>query len=183
MCICSRMRQLKLMVTFTATIKKFAQQGEKTGWTYLDIPAPVAEQLKPGVKTSFRVKGKLDDHAIDGVALLPMGGGAFILALNATLRRGIKKPVGATLRASLQHDPKERELPPGFMEALADEPAALAQYNRLSKSHKGYFTIWLTRVKSDAARARRMAQAVNALAKGQDFVQMMHSLKQQRRDF
>lgn len=171
------------MVTFTATIKKFAEQGEKTGWTYIEIPAVIAEQLKPGTKTSFRVKGTLDAYAINGVALLPMGGGAFIMALNATMRKGLKKPVGVTLQAALQHDPKEREVPAGFMEALADEPAALAQYQRLSKSHKGYFTIWLTTVKSDNARAKRMAQAVNALAKGQDFAQMVRSLKKNRDDY
>jgi hypothetical protein len=170
------------MITFTATIKKFEKQGEKTGWTYIEIPAAIAEQLTPGTKTSFRVKGMLDSFAIKGIALLPMGGGAFIMALNATLRKGIKKPVGATLQVQLRHDPKERELPAGFMESLADEPAALAQYGRLSKSHKGYFTIWITSVKSDAARAKRMAQAVNALAKGQDFGQMVRSLKKDRND-
>jgi hypothetical protein len=170
------------MVTFTATIKKFEKQGEKTGWTYIEIPAAIAGQLKPGTKTSFRVKGTLDNFAIKGVALLPMGGGAFIMALNATLRKGIKKPVGAMLQVQLQHDEKARELPAGFMESLTDEPAALEQYQRLSKSHKGYFTIWITSVKSDAARAKRMAQAVNALARGQDFVQMVRSLKKDRND-
>lgn len=171
------------MIRFNATIKKFDQQGEKTGWTYIEITAAIAGQLKPGTKTSFRVKGKLDDHAIAGVALLPMGGGAFIMALNATMRKGIRKQVGENLQAQLEHDNNERELPAGFMECLQHEPLALEQYNRLSKSHKGYFTIWLTSVKGEVARAKRMAQAVTALAKGQDFAQMVRSLKQQRDDF
>lgn len=171
------------MVTFTTTIKKFAAQGEKTGWTYIEIPTVITEQLKPGTKTTFRVKGTLDDYAIQCVALVPMGGGSFIMALNATMRKSIKKRVGDTIQASLQHDPKQPEPPAGFMESLNDEPAALEQYGRLSKSHKGYFTIWLTSVKSDAAQAKRMAQAVTALAKGQDFVQMVRSLKQHRNDF
>lgn len=165
------------MVVFTAFIKKFEKQGEKTGWTYVDIPAAIAAQLKADTKKSFRVKGKLDNLYIQRVALLPMGNGAFILALNAALRKGIKKSAGGTLKLQLEADDRNRELPAGFMECLADEPAALAQYNRLSKTHKGYFTIWLTSVKSDAARATRMAQAVTGLAKGYDFVQLVHSLK------
>src|SRR6476469_8661871 len=171
------------MVVFTAPIKKFAKQGDKTGWTYLEIPVAIAEQLKPGTKTSFRVKGTLDAYSIKGVALLPMGGGSFIMALNATMRKGIKKNVGATVQAKLTWDAKEQELPAEFMDCLNDEPAALAQFNKLSKSHKGYFRIWLSQVKTETARAKRMAQAVNALAKGQDFSQMVRALKQQRTEF
>lgn len=111
-----------------------------------------------------------------------MGGGAFIMALNATLRKGVKKHVGATLQVQLEWDKKERELPVGFMECLTDEPAALEQYLRLQKSHKSYFNIWITSVKSETAQGKRMAQAVNALVKGQNFVQMIRSLKKNRAD-
>jgi uncharacterized protein YdeI (YjbR/CyaY-like superfamily) len=69
------------------------------------------------------------------------------------------------------------------MECLADEPAAMAQYNRLSKSHRGYFTIWITSVKSEPAQAKRIALAVTALKKGQDFVQMMQAHKRDREEF
>jgi len=63
------------MIDFTTTILQFGQQGEKTGWHYIEIPADIAQQLKPGNKKSFRVKGKLDHFSFSGVALLPMGGG------------------------------------------------------------------------------------------------------------
>lgn len=43
-------------VQFTTTIHKFDKQGEKTGWTYFEIPADLAQKLKPGNKKSFRVK-------------------------------------------------------------------------------------------------------------------------------
>ncbi|MDB5246011.1 MAG: hypothetical protein JWQ40_405 [Segetibacter sp.] len=33
------------MVEFTTTIKRFAQQGEKTGWTYIDVPEAIAQKL------------------------------------------------------------------------------------------------------------------------------------------
>ena len=85
------------MVLFSTTIHKFDKQGEKTGWTYLEIPADIAQQLVPGNKKSFRVKGKLDNHSIKGVALLPMGGGTFIMPLNSAMRKGIGKRQGAQL--------------------------------------------------------------------------------------
>src|SRR4051812_38708470 len=99
-----------LITVFTATIKKFAKHGDKTGWTYIEIPAAVAEQIKPDTKKTFRVKGTLDKYAINGVALLPMGGGVFIMALNATMRKTLKKSVGETVEAKLQWDEKERQL-------------------------------------------------------------------------
>jgi hypothetical protein len=47
--------------------------------------------LRPGNKKSFRVKGKIDAHPIRGIALLPMGGGRFIMALNAEMRKEMEK--------------------------------------------------------------------------------------------
>ncbi|MFX5998869.1 DUF1905 domain-containing protein, partial [Acinetobacter baumannii] len=79
------------MIQFATIIKKFAKQGEKTGWTYIEIPEAIAQQIKPNNKKSFRVKGKLDSFSIKGIALLPMGEGSFIMALNAEMRKGIKK--------------------------------------------------------------------------------------------
>ena len=35
------------MIQFTTTIHKFGVKGEKTGWTYIEIPADLAQQLKP----------------------------------------------------------------------------------------------------------------------------------------
>ena len=114
-----------MMVQFTATILKFAKQGEKTGWTYISIPEKIAQQLKPNNKKSFRVKGNLDNYAIKRVALLPMGGGDFIMAFNAVMRKETGKRKGATIKVQLQADDKPLALNKDFMECLADEPAAV----------------------------------------------------------
>ena len=34
-----------MMIQFTALIERFGEQGEKTGWTYILIPAEKAQQL------------------------------------------------------------------------------------------------------------------------------------------
>ena len=70
------------MISFNATIEKFGKQGEKTGWMYIVVPSKVANKLNPGVKKSYRVKGKLDEHAIEKVSLIPMGEGDFITLEN-----------------------------------------------------------------------------------------------------
>ena len=124
------------MVQFSTTILQFAQQGEKTGWTYITIPEKIAQQLKPGNKKSFRVKGKLDDFKISGVALLPMGGGAFIIPINATIRKGIHKRHGAMLKVQLQEDEKGFVFNKDFIGCLDDEPKAKEFFQSLSGSHQ-----------------------------------------------
>jgi hypothetical protein len=165
------------MIRFTATIHQFAEQGEKTGWTYIEIPADLAEDLQPGSKKSFRVKGKLDQYPIKSVALLPMGGGRFILPLNASMRKGIAKKKGGKLDVQLSVDKQPLEPPPGFMECLDDEPVAKTFYEELKLSHRNYFIKWMGGVKSEAAQAKRMAQVINALSKKMDFVSMIRSQK------
>lgn len=165
------------MVSFTTTIKQFGQQGEKTGWTYIEIPADIAGQLVPGNKKSFRVKGKLDAYPISGVALLPMGAGVFILPLNAAMRRGIKKKKGAMLQLRLSVDKEPLKPPSGFIECLEDEPGAKDFFDSLKPSHRNYFIKWMGGVKSETAVAKRIAMVVTAMIRKQDFVAMIRSIK------
>jgi hypothetical protein len=166
------------MIRFTATILKMGQQAEKTGWTYINVPQDLAQQLKPGNKKSFRVKGKLDAHAIKAVAILPMGDGNFILPLNAAMRKAIGKKQGAMLQVQLQVDAAPLAVPADFWECLQDEPAALAHFsNGLLPSHRNYFIKWVDGVKGETARAKRIAMAIDALNKKWGFAEMFHAAK------
>lgn len=165
------------MIRFTASIQQFGQQGEKTGWTYISIPVDIAETLVPGNKKSFRVKGKLDGYAISGIALLPMGAGIFIMPLNAAMRKAIHKKKGAMLEVQLALDKAPLKAPAGFMECLEDEPAAKEFFLSLKLSHRNYFIKWMGGVKTEAAIAKRIATAVNALVRKQDFGAMIRSQK------
>jgi len=167
------------VVQFTTIIRKFNEQGEKTGWTHIIIPADIAQQLMPGNKKSFRVKGKLDDFSISGIALMPMGGGEFVMPLNATIRKGIHKKEGAMLIAKLEVDKKEIKPPAEFVECLKDEPVAYDHFFSLAKSHQLYFTRWIDSAKTEPTKTKRIAQAVNALLKKFDFGMMLRSIKQE----
>jgi hypothetical protein len=168
------------MIEFTASIQQFGSQGEKTGWSYIEIPADLAQKLKPGNKKAFRVKGKLDDHPVKGVSLLPMGGGKFIMAINAGMRKAIHKKKGGMLKVKLEADNKPYELNKEFVECLNDDPAAISYFKTLPKSHQNYFSKWIESAKTIETKAKRIAQAVNGLSKRQGFGEMLRELKKQK---
>lgn len=163
------------MIQFTAIMKKFGDQGEKTGWTYIEIPADLAQKLKPNHKRSFRVKGKLDGYKISGVSLVPFGGGAFIMAVNATMRKGIGKRFGAMVRVQLQEDKKDFVFNKDFMDCLADEPAAGEFFRSLTGSHQRYFSKWIDSAKTIETKTKRIVMAVTALAKKMGYPEMIRS--------
>ena len=163
------------MIQYTTTIHRFEKQGEKTGWTYIEIPADIVQQIKPGNKKSFRVKGKLDNYKIAGIALLPMGGGSFIMAINAAMRKGIAKRHGAMLKVQLEEDKKAYQLNRDFLECLQDEPKALTAFEALPKSFQNYYSKWIESAKTEATKTKRIALAVSTLAKGMSFPEMIRS--------
>lgn len=166
-----------MRIQFTTTIQKFGAKGEKTGWTYIEIPADLARELKPGNKKEFKVMGKLDKHPVSRLSLLPMGNGSFILPLNAGLRKAISKNQGAMLAVSLEEDKSEFVFNPDFMECLADDPAAKTFFDSLTGSHQRYFSKWIDSAKTEPTKVKRIAMAVNALAKKWGYGEMIRGGK------
>ncbi|HRE38619.1 MAG TPA: YdeI/OmpD-associated family protein [Chitinophagaceae bacterium] len=162
-------------VKFTVTIHKFDKQGEKSGWTYFEIPADIAQQLKPGNKKEFKVKGKLDNYAIKRVSLLPMGGGRFIMPLNAAMRKATGKNAGAVLLVQLEADDSEFLFNEDFMDCLADDPVAREFFQSLPGSHQRYFSKWIDSAKTEPTRTKRIAMAINALAKKWGYGEMIRA--------
>jgi hypothetical protein len=170
------------MPTFTTILQKFDEKGEKTGWTYIDIPLDVTEAMKPGQKTSFRVKGTLDNFPINLVALLPMGRsgdleGGFIMPINAAMRRGIRKEAGATVRVDLEVDNSPMPLSADLLACLDDDPVAKAHFQTLSRGHQIYFSNWIEDAKTTVTKTKRLTQAVMGLAMSMDFGQMIRYFK------
>lgn len=163
------------MIEFEATIKKFGQQGEKTGWTYVEVPADLAEQLKKSNKKSFRVRGKLDAVPIKGIALLPMGNGNFIMALNADMRKAIHKKQGAMLKLKLTIDKEEFKINEDLLDCIHDEPAALVYWNKLPPSHQKYYSKWIDSAKGQDTRVSRITRAVEGMRKGLNYAEMLRS--------
>lgn len=168
------------MVEFTTIILQFADQGEKTGWTYIEVPADIAQQLHPGNKKSFRVRGMLDGFAVTGMALMPMGGGNFIMALKAEVRKGIRKSAGAMLQAKLEVDTDYKvEIPAELQECFDFEPEALAFFNSLPKSHREYFLKWINDAKTAETRAKRIVNTVNAMLRKWGYNVMIREMRKE----
>ncbi len=164
-------------LTFQARIQKFGKQGEKTGWTYVEISARQAGQLNPGCKVSFRVKGKLDQLVIKQVALIPMGEGIFILPLNAAMRKALGKKEGAELNVSLSVDEEAITLSPELMRCLKDEPALMKIFKALPGSHQKYYSRWIESAKTAPTKAKRIAMALDSFARQQSFSEMLQANK------
>jgi len=163
------------MIQFNAVIKKYAQQGEKTGWTYIEINTKLAHQLKPNCRKSFRVKGKIDDTAINAVALIPVGDGNFILALNATIRKKLYKRKNDTVLVELEEDKTGYVLNEFLVECLEDDPTALNFFNTLTKGHQNYFSKWIDSAKTTETQSKRIAMALNAFTNGWDYGTMIRN--------
>lgn len=168
------------MVRYTTRILKFGQMGEKTGWKYIVIPADVANKLNKGVKTSYRVKGKLDSYPIKQVALLPMGEGEFIIPMNATIRRAIGKKEGAMLTVEIEVDKSAFAFNTDFMACLDDAPDAQKYFKTLPGSHQKYFSKWIDSAKTDATKSKRIAMALNGLARQLRYNEMLREERKKR---
>jgi hypothetical protein len=156
---------------------RFEKQGEKTGWTYIEIPADIAQKLKPGNKKEFKVKGKLDALAIKRVSLMPMGGGRFIMPVNAAMRKGLGKRHGAMVKVQIEADDSAFVFNKDFMECLDDEPKAKEFFQSLTGSHQRYFSKWIDDAKTEPTRIKRITLAVNSLAKKWGYPEMIRSQK------
>ncbi|MEO6851112.1 MAG: YdeI/OmpD-associated family protein [Mucilaginibacter sp.] len=166
------------MVEFTTIILQFAEQGEKTGWSYIEVPADLAQQMKPGNKKSFRVKGMLDAFPVKGMALMPMGEGNFIMALKAEVRKGIHKNAGAMLQVRLEEDRDFKiEMPDDLKDCFDFEPEAYDFFNSLAKSHREYFIKWIESAKTNETRAKRIINTVNAMLRQWSYSRMIREMR------
>lgn len=165
------------MISFTATIHKFGDKGEKSGWTYIDLPAHLAQELRPDIKTAYRVKGTLDDYPIRQVALVPMGEGNFIIAINATMRKGLRKKEGAQIKVAIEVDESAFEWCQDLLDCIAEEPKAQENFYKMPPSHQKYYSNWVEAAKTLETKTKRIVQAVQGLAMGMDYGAMIRHFK------
>jgi hypothetical protein len=161
------------MVKFDTTILQFEEKGEKSGWFYIEIPVDVAETLQPGNKKSFKVKGLLDKYRFTGKSLLPMGGGIFIMPLDATTRKNIHKGKGSMIHVQLDPDSTPFQVPGWIVDCLEDEPRARERFMSIPKSHQNYYIKWIESAKTEETKARRLAQMITACVRGLTYGEMM----------
>ena len=166
-----------MKATFTTHLQKFGAKGEKTGWTYIEISEVIIKKIAKGQKKSFRVKGNIDAMPLNKVAVIPMGDGTFILAVNGTMRKILKKKEGDIVIVTMETDTIPPAINEELLDCLAYEPAALSKFESLNASHCLYFSKWVESAKTIETRSKRIAEAVNALSRGLGFPEMLRERK------
>ena len=161
------------MKFYQTILQKFGEKGEKTGWTYAEIPADIAQGIKPNTKVGFRVKGTIDALPLKLVALIPMGEGDFVLPINVNMRKGIRKEEGAMVTLNLEEDTDELPQSEALLICLEDEPKALEAFLKMPKSHQNYYAKWIESAKTIETKTKRITMTVNGLAMGMDYGEMM----------
>ena len=161
------------MITYQTILQKFGEKGEKTGWTYAEIPTDIAQEIKPNTKVGFRVKGFIDAFPLKLVALIPMGEGDFVIPINAIMRKGIRKEEGAIVTLKLEEDTDELPHSEELMICLEDEPKALEAFLKMPKGYQNYYAKWIESAKSIETKTKRIAMTVNGLAMGMDYGEMI----------
>ncbi len=165
-------------MTFQTELLKFGAKGEKSGWTYIEIPASLAAQLKPDTRTSFRVKGSIDQYQLSQVALVPMGEGDFILPVNTTMRKILRKEAGAKVHVTLALDESEVVLSADLLACLEDAPEAKAYFEKLPGSHQKYYTRWIESAKTPGTKAKRITQAIMGMTQKMNFGETLRHVKE-----
>ncbi|MEZ5027908.1 MAG: YdeI/OmpD-associated family protein [Ferruginibacter sp.] len=136
---------------------------------------------KPGCKKIVQGKGKLYEFKIEKVALVPMGEGNFIMAINATMRKGIGKTKGATVNVQIELDASQIKVPPQLLVCLQDEPEALKYFNSLPQGHRNYFTKWIQSAKTEPTKVKRITMVVKTMIRKMDFGAMLREERDERR--
>jgi hypothetical protein len=167
------------MVKFNAIIQRFDKQGEKTGWTYIEISKAQAQKINSGVKVGYRVKGKLDQFSFEKTALLPMGEGRFIMPLKANIRKAICKKQGDKLTVEMELDQRQLQPSADFMKCLKEDPEAMKFFKTLPGSHQRYYSKWIEDAKTMQTKSKRIVMALTAFSKKQRFNEMMRANKKQ----
>ncbi|HEY7161735.1 MAG TPA: YdeI/OmpD-associated family protein, partial [Acidobacteriota bacterium] len=124
-----------------------------------------------------------DKHVLTRVSLLPIGGGIFIMPVNAGMRKAIGKKHGSMVKVELTEDKSEFVFNNDLMECLHDDPGALDFFKTLPGSHQRYFSKWIDSAKTEQTKAKRIAQAVIALAKKFGYGEMLRALKKDKEDW
>ena len=99
---------------------------------------------------------------------LAVYGGQPMVGVTKANRAAAEVAVGDSFDVEIALDtaPREVEVPPELVEALAGEPGAAEVFDGLSFSHRREYVQWITEAKRPETRARRVAGTIERLHEG-----------------
>lgn len=144
---------------------------------HINVPNDIARDLQKqmlGRQSSSR-RSKADAKYIPVVAvvngararttLVPGGAGRFRMQINTALRKAAGADTGDLVGIELRVDLESRELavPADLRAGLRRHPKAWKAFEALAPGHRRHFIAWFDSAKSEAARGRRLARAIDVL--------------------
>jgi len=165
------------MHSFKSIIYKYSTKGDKTGWTFVEIPADIIPKLKLKNRKGFRIKGLMDDIKFEKLSTYPTKENGFIIAINADMRKKLGKKEGAMLNTKFELDESKPIQSKELLDCLKEDKIALEAFKNLKVSHQNYHHRYVDTAKTSKTKAERIVNVINALYKKQDFGEMIRSLK------
>lgn len=155
---------MKALINKQYQLERFHGKG---GWTYIRIFA--ADFSKAGQPARIKVKGSIDNYAIEKFGLMPLGEGAFMLPLKAEIRKAIRKKEGDRVHVVLYTDTDPLKVPEELLLCLQDEPEASAFFNSLSESERKYYIQWIYSAKRAETKMDRLTRSILKLSRREKF--------------
>ncbi len=131
------------------------------------VAVPFDVESVYGTRGRVKIKATFDGHPYRG-SIAPMGG-RHVLGIVKSIREAIGKSVGDTVAVTLELDTEERtvDVPPELAEALHASPAAAEFFQSLAYTYRKEYARWIAGAKRPETRSRRLAQAIDKLARGE----------------
>ena len=128
----------------------------------VDVPEEVSKTF--GIRGFVPVKGTLNGHRLQA-NLVPMGGGRHRLYLNGEMRVRAGVSVGDRVDIVLEVDrePRQAPVPARLAEALAENPAAKAAFERLTSSRRKEILDYLNWLKRPETLQRKINDVIASL--------------------
>ncbi|MCC6227717.1 MAG: DUF1905 domain-containing protein [Phycisphaerales bacterium] len=160
------------IVCFTTTLHRPEIKGASVDWTFLVLPAAASRKLPSRAMVS--VEGTFNGAAFHAT-LQPDGKGGHWLKVERALREaaGAKAGDEVSLEITPMTEEPEPIVPPELRRALANAPAGKAGapgarevWGDITPAARRDWIHWMESAKQAETRARRVATAVDMLAKG-----------------
>ncbi|MEW9077001.1 YdeI/OmpD-associated family protein [Terrisporobacter glycolicus] len=143
-----------MIYKFEAVIRKVPDKDA----AFIEIPFDVEKEF--GAKR-VKVKVKFDDIYYRG-SIVRMGQECYMIGITKDIRNQMGKGPGDSIFVQVEKDEeiREVELPEDFKNELYQNEEALKFYNSLSYSTKRKYFQWITSVKKEETRRKRITGAI-----------------------
>jgi len=150
---------------FTAAIEIY------NGNPYVLMSAERATELRKGWRKPMPVLVQINEQPDPAwrINMMPIGDGSFYLYLHGDVRKASNTKVGDTVRVNVEFDEDykngpQHPMPDWFESALAENPKANENWNKLPPSRQKEVLRYFSWLKSDETKARNLEKVLYVLS-------------------